>query len=79
MAALVANMLSGHKEFVGLKALSLPPGHLVWHLIVGRVMDALRSLGQRALQNQNGGVIYQGNAEFHRLQVHIISNSARMT
>jgi hypothetical protein len=33
------------------------PGHLVWYLIVGGVMHALRSLWKRALLDQNSEVI----------------------
>jgi hypothetical protein len=55
------------------------PGDLVRHLIVGEVMNALRSLGKRELSDQNREVVYQGNAEFYRVQVHTVSTAAKTT
>jgi hypothetical protein len=42
------------------------------------MMDGLRSLGEWALQDQRSEVIYQGNAEFHRVQVHMVSKCAKI-
>jgi hypothetical protein len=41
-------------------------------------MHVLRSLGQKGLQDQNTDVIHQGKVGFRRVQVHVISKSAKI-
>jgi hypothetical protein len=54
------------------------PSCLLSYLIVGGVMHALRGFGQKALQDKNSEVIYQGKMGLHRIHVHIVSKSAKM-
>jgi hypothetical protein len=53
--------------------------HLVCRPIVGGVMRAVRRLRQKGLQDWNSEVIYERNAGFHGVQVHIVKKSAKMT
>jgi hypothetical protein len=56
---------------------ALRPRHLVWNLIAGGVINAVRSLGQKALQDQNSEVIRQGDEELYRIHVQRVSKSEK--
>jgi hypothetical protein len=51
--------------FPGCQKFSVASGYFVCYSVVGGVIHALKSLGKRALQDQDSEVIYQGNAEFY--------------